>query len=80
MTTARVIVEGRLVLDDRIVAGRLAVEDGLIAAVEPDEAGESGPRSPGGAFIAPGFVDVHVHGGGGHDAMGGGAALDGMAR
>jgi N-acetylglucosamine-6-phosphate deacetylase len=80
VTTARVIVEGRLVLDDRVVAGRLAVEDGLIAAVELDEAGESGPRSPGGPFIAPGFVDVHVHAGGGHDAMGGGAALDGMAR
>ena len=31
-------------------------------------------------YIAPGFVDVHVHGGGGHDAMGGRAALDGMAR
>jgi N-acetylglucosamine-6-phosphate deacetylase len=80
VTTAGVIVEGRLVLDDRVVAGRLVVEDGLIAAVELDEAGESGSRAPGGPFIAPGFVDVHVHGGGGHDAMGGGAALDGMAR
>jgi len=80
VTTARVSVEGRLVVDDRVVVGRLAVEDGLIAAVEADEADKSGPRSPGGPFIAPGFVDVHVHGGGGHDAMGGGAALDGMAR
>src|SRR4029078_6051787 len=31
-------------------------------------------------YIAPGFVDVHVHGGGGHDAMGGRPALEGMAR
>jgi N-acetylglucosamine-6-phosphate deacetylase len=31
-------------------------------------------------LIAPGFVDVHVHGWGGHDAMGDRAALDGMAR
>ncbi|PYK92406.1 MAG: N-acetylglucosamine-6-phosphate deacetylase, partial [Verrucomicrobia bacterium] len=23
----------------------------------------------GGNFLAPGFVDVHVHGGNGHDAM-----------
>jgi N-acetylglucosamine-6-phosphate deacetylase len=80
VTTARVIVEGRLVLDERVVAGRIAVEDGLIAAVELDEAAESDPRAPGGPFIAPGFVDVHVHGGGGHDAMGDGAALEGMAR
>ena len=80
MTTARAIVEGRLVLDDRVVAGRLAVEGGRIAAVEPDETpGRSGGPAPGGPFIAPGFVDVHVHGGGGHDAMGGVAALDGMA-
>ena len=33
-----------------------------------------------GAYVAPGFVDVHVHGWGGHDAMGDRAALDGMAR
>ena len=31
-------------------------------------------------YLAPGFVDVHVHGWGGHDAMGGRDALDGMAR
>ena len=34
----------------------------------------------GGPFVAPGFVDVHVHGRGGHDAMGPEGALDGMAR
>ena len=33
-----------------------------------------------GPYVAPGFVDVHVHGWGGHDAMGDRAALDGMAR
>ena len=30
--------------------------------------------------MLPGFVDVHVHGWGGHDAMGGRDALDGMSR
>lgn len=52
----------------------MAVEDGIIASVEPDAGQASGP------FILPGFVDVHVHGWGGHDAMGGRAALDGMSR
>jgi N-acetylglucosamine-6-phosphate deacetylase len=39
-----------------------------------ETAGHDGP------YLAPGFVDVHVHGWGGHDAMGDLAALDGMAR
>ncbi|HZC32001.1 MAG TPA: hypothetical protein VE640_01795, partial [Candidatus Bathyarchaeia archaeon] len=60
------IVTGRLVLEDRIAAGHLVVEDGRIAAVELDDAA----TPEGGPFIAPGFVDVHVHGWAGHDAMG----------
>lgn len=68
------VVRGRLVLDDAIVPGRLHVLDGRIASIEPDDAELNGP------FVTPGFVDVHVHGGGGHDAMGGARALDGMAR
>lgn len=82
MTPPPTILEGRLVLDDRVVAGRIAIEDGWIAHVQPDDARD--PGSTEGAaedrLIAPGFVDVHVHGGGGHDAMGDRAALDGMAR
>ena len=31
-------------------------------------------------IVVPGFIDVHVHGWGGHDAMGGTDALSGMAR
>ena len=68
-------VAGRLVLDDRVEDGTITIEAGLIAAIELGAA-----RSTDGPFISPGFVDVHVHGWGGHDAMGGRAALDGMAR
>ena len=70
-------VSGRLVLDSAVVAGTITVADGLIAAIEeqPDMAGDASLP-----FIAPGFVDVHVHGWGGHDAMGDVDALDGMAR
>ena len=67
-------VAGRLVLEDRVEAGRIRVEDGLIAAVD------LGGGRPGSPYIAPGFVDVHVHGWGGHDAMGVAGALDGMSR
>jgi N-acetylglucosamine-6-phosphate deacetylase len=74
-------VDGRLVLDDRVAPGRLLIEDGLIVAIETSGPAEAhGSTATAGPFIAPGFVDVHVHGGGGHDAMGGGRALEGMAR
>ena len=67
---------GRLVLDNRVATGRIAIEDGRIAGVtlEDDPAADDAP------YLAPGFVDVHVHGWGGHSAMGDVAALDGMAR
>ncbi len=68
------LVRGRLVLDDEVAAGRLHIADGRIAAIELDDAEAGGP------LIAPGFVDVHVHGWGGHDAMGSREDLDGMAR
>jgi N-acetylglucosamine-6-phosphate deacetylase len=59
---------------DRVEGGRLTVEAGRIESVEPAAVSADAP------FIAPGYVDVHVHGWGGHDAMGHGAALDGMSR
>lgn len=68
-------LSGRLILDDQVVAGTLTIENGLITDVAV------GARSDAGeVFISPGFVDVHVHGWGGHSAMGDRAALDGMAR
>jgi N-acetylglucosamine-6-phosphate deacetylase len=74
--TDRVEIVGRLVLEDRVVFGRIRVVDGRIADVDLDD----GSGAEGASFVAPGFVDVHVHGFGGHDAMGGRDALDGMAR
>ena len=68
------IVRGRLVLDDSVLAGRVLVESGRIAAVEADPSASDGP------WVLPGFVDVHVHGWGGHSAMGSASSLDGMAR
>jgi len=73
-TEAANTVSGRLVLDDRVSAGRVSIEDGRITEVVLDDVPADGP------YLAPGFVDVHVHGWGGHDAMGDSGALDGMAR
>ena len=74
--SAPATVRGRLVLADRIAAGRVTIVDGMIAAVDLDPV----PGDDPGPLVAPGFVDVHVHGWGGHDAMGGTDALVGMAR
>jgi N-acetylglucosamine-6-phosphate deacetylase len=80
--TSSISVAGRLVLEDRVAAGRLAIEDGRITdvALDDDRVGGDDGGDDDSPFIAPGFVDVHVHGWGGHDAMGGREALDGMAR
>lgn len=72
-------VRGRLVLEDRVIRGRLVIEDDRIDVVEVDSV--DGPQmADDGSLVLAGFVDVHIHGWGGHDAMGGRAALDGMSR
>ncbi len=67
-------LHGRLVTDDGELRGAIVVEDGVISALEPDMSVDDS------TIIVPGFIDVHVHGWGGHDAMGGADALSGMAR
>jgi len=72
-------LRGRLILDDEVVVGRLRIDDGWIVAVDVDRPADAA-RDVGLPYLAPGFVDVHVHGWGGHDAMGSTDDLDGMAR
>ncbi|HUP55799.1 MAG TPA: N-acetylglucosamine-6-phosphate deacetylase, partial [Methylomirabilota bacterium] len=72
---AATVLSGTLVLDDEVANGRITIEGDQIIAVDL----EDGPATDG-PYLAPGFVDVHVHGWGGHDAMGDRTALDGMAR
>src|SRR5437016_4920168 len=65
---------GTLVLPDRLLAdGWLLMSGDRIIALGPPN---TPPRADqtidlAGAFLAPGFVDVHVHGGDGHDFMDG---------
>src|SRR5882757_3190778 len=62
---------------DRIEQPLLLVEDGIIADVT-SRARREVPRhcrlvNLGDGILAPGFIDIHIHGGGGHDVMEAGA-------
>lgn len=59
-------------LPDRLLAGSVAISGDRIEALIP--AGMPLPESPqtidlGGAFLAPGLVDIHIHGAAGVDVM-----------
>ncbi|WP_240501390.1 N-acetylglucosamine-6-phosphate deacetylase [Deinococcus sp. LM3] len=58
----------------QLAPGRLTLQGGLIRAVEPD------PHAPRDRVILPGFVDTHVHGGGGGDTMDGPDGVRTLAR
>jgi N-acetylglucosamine-6-phosphate deacetylase len=73
--TDLLFTRGTLILPDRLLDGFVRVRDGRIVDFGPGP----GPRpEPGlkvidlaGKYLAPGFVDLHVHGGDGHDFMDG---------
>ena len=74
MTAETIVFRGNVVLPDRVVSGgAVRVEKGRIAAVGSDSATTRGAVvvDAGDGFIAPGFVDLHVHGGAGADFMDG---------
>jgi N-acetylglucosamine-6-phosphate deacetylase len=66
-----IFTNGRLIFPDRMADGlSLRVCDGNIAEIGPeiDTRGEK-VIDLGGNFVAPGFIDLHVHGGFGRDTM-----------
>ena len=70
LSGARVVTPTGVVTD-----GEVRIADGRIASVGPAPAALSPQRAPAqderidlaGCWLAPGFLDVHMHGGGGHD-------------
>ena len=66
------IFNGRIITPNGIIdGGAVLVTDGKIAAIsEHDiEAPEAIVINANGKYVSPGFMDIHVHGGGGHDFM-----------
>src|SRR5438874_6445863 len=64
--SATAFVNGTLIRADRLERTSLVAEEGRIAAF-----GGTCDRvvDLGGKYLAPGFIDIHVHGGGGADFM-----------
>ena len=72
--SAQLIKNGRLVMETRVIdGGAVLIEDGKIARIYDKTPNLSGERlnviDAGGLYVSPGFIDVHVHGGGGYDFL-----------
>jgi N-acetylglucosamine-6-phosphate deacetylase len=66
------ITNGHLITPYRIIPnGSILVEEGIITAIADHDLKIAGVTTldAGGRYISPGFIDIHVHGGGGHDFM-----------
>jgi N-acetylglucosamine-6-phosphate deacetylase len=73
-------LQGHLLTPQGWLRGRLHHARGRIVAVGGEPVDERAVVNSGLPRLLPGFVDLHVHGGGGHDTMGGGDAALQMAR
>lgn len=62
VTPYRIIPQGTVLISEGVIAG---VEEGNVSAPDAVEIDAKGN------YVAPGFIDIHVHGGGGHDFMDG---------
>src|ERR1700739_4639104 len=66
------IYNGQVITPGGILkGGSVLVADGKIAEVSANniDAPDAKAIDAGGKYISPGFIDIHVHGGGGHDFM-----------
>ena len=77
-----VVRGGDLILPGRILSGgSLLVDDGRIVAIEEGAIAPAGASvvDAQGCYVAPGFIDVHVHGLHGHDVLDGEGAVAAVA-
>jgi N-acetylglucosamine-6-phosphate deacetylase len=73
-------IEGFVVTPDGLLQGRIVIDGARIAAVEGRRVHDDAWRDANLPIVAPGFIDLHVHGGGGADTMEAGSAIDTIAR
>jgi N-acetylglucosamine-6-phosphate deacetylase len=73
------IIRGHVLTPAGFVDGVVTIDGGRITAVEGRAIGDDAARG-GGPAILPGFIDLHVHGGGGADTMDAGDAVATLSR
>lgn len=74
-------LDGIILTPQGFVSGSLEIlPDGRIGAIEGQPVDAAAVRDAKRPLLLPGFIDIHVHGGGGHDIMEGGDAAAQVAR
>ena len=73
-------IEGMVLTPGGFLSGALIHAQGRVQAVTGRRVNEREARESGQPLVLPGFVDLHVHGGGGMDVMQGGTAAETVAR
>jgi N-acetylglucosamine-6-phosphate deacetylase len=73
-------IRGYIATAEGFVDGELVFSAGRITSIRGTPMEVRDARDGRQAIVLPGFVDLHVHGGGGHDMMDAGAACDAIAR
>lgn len=68
-----VITNGKIITPHRVLDGMsLLIEDGTIKALTGEKVTDADLYIDAeGDYVSPGFIDIHTHGGGGHDFMDG---------
>ena len=73
-------IEGMVLTPSGFLEGALIHAQGRVQAVSGRPVNELDARAAGEPLVLPGFVDLHVHGGGGMDIMQGGTAAETVSR
>jgi len=68
-------IHGDILTPQGFVRGTLEHDDGRVVRITGTPVDEARVSNDARAIVLPGFIDCHVHGGGGHDTMEGGDAI-----
>lgn len=64
----KILTNGKIVTDGRVLEGYdILIDQGKITALVPAGEAKAETHDLGGNYIAPGFIDLHCHGGGGFE-------------
>jgi N-acetylglucosamine-6-phosphate deacetylase len=65
-----IIKNCKIIFDDRIELGSVIIRDGKIHSITSDNLeNDELIIDAKGKYLSPGFIDIHIHGAGGHDTM-----------